>query len=106
MERILSESAPYSNGFILKHWCVFLSILLVIIHKVLKIISHSELSDFADMSARAFYETKLVTEFVGEFLGKDLMRPLSDQERIKVAKLCYYYILLARGNSVFCDNYR
>ncbi|CAI9268399.1 unnamed protein product [Lactuca saligna] len=39
-----------------------------------------------DMSARAFYETKLVTEFVGEFLGKDLMRPLSDQERIKVKR--------------------
>ncbi|KAL4555414.1 hypothetical protein LXL04_038032 [Taraxacum kok-saghyz] len=39
-----------------------------------------------DMSARAFYEPKLVTAFVSDFLQKDLMRPLSDQERIKVKR--------------------
>ncbi|CAH1441695.1 unnamed protein product [Lactuca virosa] len=33
--------------------------------------------------ACAFYEPKLVTEFVGEFLHKDISRPLSDQDRIK-----------------------
>ena len=42
---------------------------------------------FADMSARAFYEPKLVTAFVSDFLQKDLMRPLSDQERIKVSEI-------------------
>ena len=37
------------------------------------------------MSAKAFYEPKLLSEFVGEFLGsRDMSRPLSDQERIKV----------------------
>ena len=37
------------------------------------------------MSTRAFYEPKLLSEFVGEFLGsRDMSRPLSDQERIKV----------------------
>ncbi|KAJ9559293.1 hypothetical protein OSB04_013907 [Centaurea solstitialis] len=39
-----------------------------------------------DMAARAFYEPKLVSEFVSEFLGKDINRPLSDQDRIKVRK--------------------
>ncbi|PWA91147.1 PAZ domain-containing protein [Artemisia annua] len=39
-----------------------------------------------DMSARAFYEEKLVSDFVGEFLGRDISRPLSDQERIKVKR--------------------
>nr|GEX94167.1 PAZ domain-containing protein [Tanacetum cinerariifolium] len=33
-----------------------------------------------DMSARAFYEEKLVSDFVGEFLGRDISRPLSDQD--------------------------
>lgn len=36
------------------------------------------------MSVCAFYEPKLVTEFVGEFLHKDISRPLSDQDHIKV----------------------
>ncbi|XP_071690397.1 protein argonaute MEL1-like [Rutidosis leptorrhynchoides] len=39
-----------------------------------------------DMSARAFYEPILVSDFVGEFLKKDISRPLSDQERIKVKR--------------------
>ncbi|MFS7989508.1 putative post-transcriptional gene silencing PAZ-Argonaute family [Helianthus anomalus] len=39
-----------------------------------------------DMSARAFYENKLASEFVKEFLNKDISRPLSDQERIKVKR--------------------
>lgn len=39
-----------------------------------------------DMSARAFFEPRLVSDFVAEFLGKDISRPLSDQERIKVKK--------------------
>ncbi|PWA85574.1 argonaute family protein [Artemisia annua] len=39
-----------------------------------------------DMSARAFYEPKLLSEFVREFLGTDMSRPLSDQERIKVKR--------------------
>ncbi|GKE43297.1 probable auxin efflux carrier component 1b [Tanacetum coccineum] len=37
----------------------------------------------AYMSARVFYEPKLLSEFVGEFLGREMSRPLSDQERIK-----------------------
>nr|GEU52027.1 protein argonaute 5 [Tanacetum cinerariifolium] len=39
-----------------------------------------------DMSARAFYEPKLLSEFVGEFLRREMSRPLSDQERIKVKR--------------------
>lgn len=39
-----------------------------------------------DMSARAFYEPILVVEFVGKYINKDLTRPLSDQDRIKVKK--------------------
>ncbi|GKD43422.1 PAZ domain-containing protein, partial [Tanacetum coccineum] len=39
-----------------------------------------------DMAARAFYEPKLLSEFVGEFLGREMSRPLSDQERIKVKR--------------------
>nr|XP_043609123.1 protein argonaute MEL1-like [Erigeron canadensis] len=39
-----------------------------------------------DMAARAFYEPRLVSDFVGEFLGKDISRPLSDQERLKVKR--------------------
>ncbi|KAL8263040.1 hypothetical protein R6Q59_024389 [Mikania micrantha] len=39
-----------------------------------------------DMSARAFYEPILVSDFIGEFLNKDLTRPLNDQERIKVKR--------------------
>ncbi|GJU46276.1 PAZ domain-containing protein, partial [Tanacetum coccineum] len=39
-----------------------------------------------DVSARAFYESKLLSEFVGEFLGKDMSRPLADQDRIKVKR--------------------
>nr|GEX96191.1 PAZ domain-containing protein [Tanacetum cinerariifolium] len=39
-----------------------------------------------DMSARAFYEPKLLSEFVGEFLEREMSRPLSDQERIKVKR--------------------
>nr|QCD25890.1 argonaute 5 [Helianthus tuberosus] len=40
-----------------------------------------------DMSARAFYEPRLVSDFIGEFLNKDLARsPLTDQERIKVKR--------------------
>ncbi|GJW09942.1 PAZ domain-containing protein [Tanacetum coccineum] len=31
-----------------------------------------------------FYEPKLLSEFVGEFLGKDMSRPLTDQDRIKL----------------------
>ncbi|KAG9146474.1 hypothetical protein Leryth_011748 [Lithospermum erythrorhizon] len=42
-----------------------------------------------DMSARAFYEPILVTEFVSKFLNKDPKRPLSlsDQDRLKVKKV-------------------
>ncbi|XP_076888490.1 protein argonaute MEL1-like [Bidens hawaiensis] len=39
-----------------------------------------------NMSARAFYEPRLVSDFIGEFLNKDLTRPLTDQERIKVKR--------------------
>ncbi|KAI3683581.1 hypothetical protein L1987_84089 [Smallanthus sonchifolius] len=39
-----------------------------------------------DMSARAFYEPRLVSEFIGEFLNKDLSRPLTDQERLKAKR--------------------
>ncbi|KAL8259865.1 hypothetical protein R6Q59_027818 [Mikania micrantha] len=39
-----------------------------------------------DMSARAFYEPRLASDFVGEFLNKDISRPLTDQERIKVKR--------------------
>ncbi|KAK1426252.1 hypothetical protein QVD17_14922 [Tagetes erecta] len=39
-----------------------------------------------DMSARAFYEHKLASDFVKEFLNKDISRPLTDQERIKVKR--------------------
>ncbi|KAL2536180.1 Protein argonaute 5 [Forsythia ovata] len=39
-----------------------------------------------DMSARAFFEPILVTEFVANYLRRDLTRPLSDQDRIKVKR--------------------
>ncbi|KAL3530464.1 hypothetical protein ACH5RR_009786 [Cinchona calisaya] len=40
-----------------------------------------------DMSARAFYEPLLVTDFISKYLNiRDLTRPLSDQDRIKVKK--------------------
>ncbi|XP_024971969.1 protein argonaute 1-like [Cynara cardunculus var. scolymus] len=39
-----------------------------------------------DMSARAFYQPTLASEFVSEFFNKDITRPLSNQERIKVKK--------------------
>ncbi|CAA0815012.1 Protein argonaute 5 [Striga hermonthica] len=39
-----------------------------------------------DMSARAFYESILVTEFVCKYLNRDLTRPLSDQDRLKVKR--------------------
>ncbi|XP_011010386.1 PREDICTED: protein argonaute 5-like, partial [Populus euphratica] len=40
-----------------------------------------------DVSARSFYEPILVTEFVAKYFNfRDLSRPLSDQERVKVKK--------------------
>ncbi|KAK9068594.1 hypothetical protein SSX86_012709 [Deinandra increscens subsp. villosa] len=39
-----------------------------------------------DMSARAFLEPKLVSDFVREYLNKDLSRQLTDQERIRVKR--------------------
>lgn len=36
------------------------------------------------MSARAFYQPRLVSDFVQDFLGREVTRPLSDQERLKV----------------------
>ncbi|KAJ9554728.1 hypothetical protein OSB04_009342 [Centaurea solstitialis] len=39
-----------------------------------------------DMSARAFLNPMLVSDFVMEYLDKDITRPLSDQERIRVKK--------------------
>jgi eukaryotic translation initiation factor 2C len=44
-----------------------------------------------DVSARSFYEPILVTEFVAKYFNfRDLSRPLSDQERVKVTFACYY----------------
>lgn len=41
--------------------------------------------DLADISARSFYEPILVTEFLAKYFNyRDLSRPLSDQDRIKV----------------------
>ncbi|KAL8501279.1 hypothetical protein ACS0TY_020723 [Phlomoides rotata] len=39
-----------------------------------------------DMSARAFFEPILVSEYVGKYFNKDLSRQLTDQDRIKVRK--------------------
>ncbi|XP_022860648.1 protein argonaute MEL1-like [Olea europaea var. sylvestris] len=39
-----------------------------------------------DMSARAFYEPILVSDFVANYLRRDLTRSLSDQDRIKVKR--------------------
>ncbi|CAI9774583.1 unnamed protein product [Fraxinus pennsylvanica] len=39
-----------------------------------------------DMSARAFYEPILVTEYVAKYFNRNLTRPLSDQDRIKVKR--------------------
>ncbi|XP_059627105.1 protein argonaute MEL1-like [Cornus florida] len=40
-----------------------------------------------DISARAFYEPILVTEFIAKYFNvRDLTRPLSDQDRIKVKR--------------------
>ncbi|KZV47182.1 protein argonaute 5 [Dorcoceras hygrometricum] len=36
-----------------------------------------------DMSARAFFEPILVSEYVAKYFNRDLTRPLSDQDRIK-----------------------
>ncbi|KAL6566896.1 argonaute 5 [Orobanche minor] len=39
-----------------------------------------------DMSARAFYEPILVSEFVCKYFNRDMTRPLSDQDRLKVKR--------------------
>jgi eukaryotic translation initiation factor 2C len=40
------------------------------------------------VSARSFYEPILVTEFVAKYFNlRDLSRPLSDQDRVKVTSL-------------------
>ncbi|GKD45399.1 protein argonaute 5, partial [Tanacetum coccineum] len=50
-----------------------------------------------DMTARAVYESKLVSEFVGELLGRDMSRSLTEQERIKVfTRLSRYYSLIVQ----------
>lgn len=41
-------------------------------------------SNVADVSARAFYESILVTDFVSKHFNFNLSRPLSDQDRLKV----------------------
>ncbi|CAA2934467.1 argonaute 5 [Olea europaea subsp. europaea] len=41
---------------------------------------------FVDMSAGAFYEPILVSDFVTNYLRRDLTRPLSYQDRIKVKR--------------------
>lgn len=38
----------------------------------------------ADVSARAFYENILVTDFIAKHYNFNFSRPLSDQDRIKV----------------------
>ena len=38
----------------------------------------------ADMSRRDSNESKLASVFVGEFLGRDISKPLADLERTKV----------------------
>ncbi|XP_071730803.1 protein argonaute MEL1-like [Rutidosis leptorrhynchoides] len=40
-----------------------------------------------DMAARAFYSSTLVSDFVMDYLGKDVTRPLSDQDRIRLKKV-------------------
>ncbi|KAK4409024.1 protein argonaute MEL1 [Sesamum angolense] len=39
-----------------------------------------------DMSARAFFEPILVSEYVSKYFNRDLTRPLSDQDRLKVKR--------------------
>ncbi|KAL3622952.1 argonaute 5 [Castilleja foliolosa] len=39
-----------------------------------------------DMSARAFYEPIYVSDYVGKYINKDLTRPLSDQDRLKIKR--------------------
>ncbi|XP_075489913.1 protein argonaute MEL1 [Primulina tabacum] len=39
-----------------------------------------------NMSARAFFEPVLVSEYVAKYFSRNLTRPLSDQDRIKVKK--------------------
>ncbi|GFP93542.1 protein argonaute mel1 [Phtheirospermum japonicum] len=39
-----------------------------------------------DMSARAFYEPIYVSDYVCKYFNKDLTRPLSDQDRLKVKR--------------------
>lgn len=47
--------------------------------------------DLADISARSFYEPILVTDFLVKYFNyRDLSRPLSDQDRIKVFGQCVY----------------
>jgi len=41
-------------------------------------------SNFADESARAFYEPILVTDFVAKHFNFNVSKPLSDQDRLKV----------------------
>lgn len=50
----------------------------------------------ADLSARAFYDPVLVTEFVQKhFNFRDLSRRLSDQDRIKVmSSECDFFLCL------------
>ncbi|KAL0390038.1 UNVERIFIED_CONTAM: protein argonaute MEL1 [Sesamum calycinum] len=43
-----------------------------------------------DMSARAFFEPILVSEYVFKYFNRDLTRPLSDQDRLKN---CVYFLL-------------
>ncbi|KAK2980071.1 hypothetical protein RJ640_028800 [Escallonia rubra] len=41
-----------------------------------------------DMSARAFYESILVSDFLEQYFNRKLTRPLADQDRIKDLRLC------------------
>lgn len=49
------------------------------------------------MSARAFFEPILVSEYVAKYFNRDPTRPLTDQDRIKVYLLIsvfQFYLLI------------
>ncbi|KAI3450653.1 hypothetical protein Pfo_007318 [Paulownia fortunei] len=73
--RLLGDTGELGNG--LEYWKGFYQSLRP---------TQMGLSLNIDMSARAFFEPILVSEYVAKYFNRDLTRPLTDQDRIKVKR--------------------
>lgn len=75
--------------------CLFIQIantcVLFLFAFVIMLLGISFWHDLTDISARSFYEPILVTEFLVKYFNhRELTRPLTDQDRIKVCGQCVY----------------